>query len=52
MSSPIITKVIEEMNDLPDELQQQVLTFVLTLRQGHILNLVMPGMLHCQAKGL
>jgi len=36
MSNPIITKVIEEMNDLPDELQQQVLTFVLTLRQGHI----------------
>lgn len=36
MSSPIITKVIEEMNDLPDDLQQQVLTFVLTLRQQHL----------------
>lgn len=33
MSSPIITKVIEQMNDLPDDLQQQVLTFVLNLRQ-------------------
>ncbi len=36
MSSPIITKVIEEMDDLPDELQQQVLKFVVTLRQQHI----------------
>ncbi|PSB16957.1 hypothetical protein C7B76_10820 [filamentous cyanobacterium CCP2] len=36
MSSPIITKVIEQMNDLPDDLQQQVLTFVLTLRQEHL----------------
>ena len=36
MSSPIITKVIEEMNDLPDDLQQQVLKFVTTLRQQHI----------------
>lgn len=36
MSSPIITKVIEEMNDLPDSLQQQVLKFVVTLRQQHI----------------
>lgn len=33
MSSPIITKVIEEMNNLPDDLQQQVLTFVVALRQ-------------------
>lgn len=33
MSSSIITKVIEEMNDLPDDLQQQVLKFVLTLWQ-------------------
>lgn len=32
MSNPIITKVIEQMNDLPDDLQQQVLT----LRQEHI----------------
>ena len=35
MSNPIITKVIEQMNDLPDDLQQQVLTYVLTLRQEH-----------------
>lgn len=35
MSSPIITKVVEEMNDLPDDLQQQVLKFVVTLRQQH-----------------
>lgn len=35
MSSPIITKVIEEMNDLPDDLQQQVLKFVVTLRRQH-----------------
>ncbi|MBF2026547.1 MAG: hypothetical protein IGS48_07235 [Oscillatoriales cyanobacterium C42_A2020_001] len=36
MSSPIITKIIEEMNDLPDNLQQQVLKFVVTLRQQHL----------------
>jgi hypothetical protein len=36
MSGPIITKVIEEMNDLPDDLQHQVLNFVVTLRQQHI----------------
>ena len=36
MSSPIITTVIEEMNDLPNDLQQQVLKFVTTLRQQHI----------------
>jgi hypothetical protein len=36
MSSPIITKVIEQMNGLPDNLQQQVLTFVLNLRQEHL----------------
>lgn len=35
MSSPIITKVIEEMSSLPDELQQRVLTFVVALRQQH-----------------
>jgi hypothetical protein len=35
MSSPIITKVIEEMNDLPDDLQQRVLKFVVSLRQHH-----------------
>lgn len=33
MSSPIITQIVEQVNDLPDNLQQQVLTFVLTLRQ-------------------
>lgn len=36
MSSPIVTKVIEEMNKLPDNLQQQVLEFVETLRQQHL----------------
>lgn len=36
MSSPIITKVIEEMNNLPDDLQQQVLKFVVVLRQQHL----------------
>ncbi len=33
MNGQIITKVIEEMNNLPDDLQQQVLTFVVALRQ-------------------
>jgi len=36
MSSPIITKVVEEMNSLPNDLQQQVLKFVVTLRQQHL----------------
>ena len=36
MSSPIITKIVEQVNDLPDNLQQQVLTFVLTLRQEQL----------------
>jgi hypothetical protein len=36
MSSPIITKVIEEMNDLPDDLQQRMLKFVISLRQQHL----------------
>lgn len=36
MSSPLITQVIEQMNDLPNDLQQQVLTFVLNLRQEHL----------------
>jgi hypothetical protein len=36
MSNPIITKVVGEMNELPDDLQQQVLEFVETLRQQHI----------------
>lgn len=40
MSSPIITKVVEEMNDLPndlpDDLQHQILQFATTLRQQHL----------------
>jgi hypothetical protein len=36
MSSPIITQIIEQVNDLPDNLQQQVLNFVLTLRKEHL----------------
>lgn len=36
MSSEIITQVIEEMNDLPDDLQQQVLEFIEQLRQQHL----------------
>ncbi len=36
MSNPIITKIVEQVNDLPDSLQQQVLTFVLTLRQEQL----------------
>ena len=36
MSSPLITQVIEQMNDLPDDLQQQVLRFVLNLKQEHL----------------
>lgn len=35
MSHAIITKIIDEMTDLPDELQRQVLQFVITLRQQH-----------------
>jgi hypothetical protein len=35
MANSIITKVIEQMNDLPDDLQQQVLTYILSLRQEH-----------------
>lgn len=33
MDNPIITQVIEQMNDLPPNLQEQVLEFVVTLRQ-------------------
>jgi hypothetical protein len=36
MDSPIITKVIAEMDDLPSDLQQQVLQFVTALRQQHL----------------
>jgi hypothetical protein len=35
MSYAIITKIIDEMTDFPDELQRQVLQFVITLRQQH-----------------
>jgi hypothetical protein len=35
MSPPIITKVIEAMNALPDDLQQQILKFVTTLQEQH-----------------
>lgn len=34
MNSPILTQIIDQVNNLPDHLQQQVLAFVLTLRQG------------------
>jgi hypothetical protein len=36
MSNPIITQIVEQVNDLPDNLQQQVLNFVFTLRQQHL----------------
>jgi hypothetical protein len=36
MSHSIITKVIEEMGDLPEDLQNQVLRFVETLRDQHL----------------
>lgn len=36
MSNPIITQIVEQVNHLPDNLQQQVLNFVLTLRQQHL----------------
>jgi hypothetical protein len=36
MSNPIVTQIIEQVNDLPDNLQQEVLNFVLTLRQEHL----------------
>lgn len=36
MSNLIITQIVEQVNDLPDNLQQQVLTFVLSLRQEHL----------------
>jgi hypothetical protein len=36
MSSTVIAKVIKEMKALPDDLQQQVLEFVETLRQQHL----------------
>jgi hypothetical protein len=36
MSDFIVTRVIRQMSELPDDLQQQVLTFVETLRQQHL----------------
>ena len=36
ISDSIVIKVIEEMDGLPDNLQQQVLQFVETLRQQHL----------------
>jgi hypothetical protein len=36
MSSSITAKVIEEMNELPEHLQQQVLQFVESLRQEQV----------------
>lgn len=36
MSDLIITQIIEQVNDLPDSLQQQVLTFALSLRHQHL----------------
>ena len=36
MSNSIVTKIIEQVNDLPDNLQQQVLTFILNLRQERL----------------
>jgi hypothetical protein len=36
MSNPIVTQIVEQVNDLPDNLQQEVLSFVLTLRQEHL----------------
>jgi hypothetical protein len=36
MNSSIVAEVVEEMNDLPANLQQQVLKFVVELRQHHL----------------
>jgi hypothetical protein len=36
MSNPIVTQIVEQVNDLPDNLQEQVLKFVLSLRQTHL----------------
>ncbi|NEO88287.1 MAG: hypothetical protein F6J87_29120 [Spirulina sp. SIO3F2] len=35
MTTPIFTQIVQEVDDLPDELQQQVLQFIRTLRQTH-----------------
>lgn len=36
MSNPITMQIFEQVNELPDNLQQQVLSFVLTLRKEHL----------------
>jgi hypothetical protein len=36
MNNPIITQIFEQVNDLPDELQQQVLNFIGTLREEYL----------------
>jgi len=36
MTNPITMQIFQQVNNLPDNLQQQVLTFVLTLRQEHL----------------
>jgi hypothetical protein len=33
MSTPILTQIVEQVNNLPVPLQQQVLAFILTLNQ-------------------
>lgn len=33
MSRSIVTQIVEQVHNLPDPLQQQVLTFILNLRQ-------------------
>ncbi len=33
MSTLIVTQIVDQLHDLPDPLQQQVLNFVLSLRQ-------------------
>ena len=35
MSNPIVTSIVEQVNDLPDNLQQQVLNLVLLLSDCH-----------------
>jgi hypothetical protein len=36
MANSIITKVIEQMIDLPNDFHQQALTYILSLRQEHL----------------
>jgi hypothetical protein len=38
MNSSIIEQIIEQINDLPDNLQQEVLTFAVTLRKSYLQN--------------